>query len=212
MEFVYNLDGKDITISCDEERLKQIKKLAIEYKIELDSYTSKISCNTIIPVREIDNIKVLVRLTKHREDNGKISLRLFIEDCFDFVDTEGDVINKTFYNHTIISRDDNTIENYIKFILVSQYLFQNLKFDDNGFVSKKRQRKHLECSIFASDNVKFIYEQCCVCMEITSQTTYCNHSLCVRCYQQIKSVKDEDDYDIYIYPCPMCRKDISRED
>jgi hypothetical protein len=56
-------------------------------------------------------------------------------------------------------------------------------------------------------SIKYDGEECPICKEnIVATKTYCEHYLCVPCFQQIKLTKDEDDNEIR--KCPMCREEI----
>ena len=45
-------------------------------------------------------------------------------------------------------------------------------------------------------------EECCVCANETYTKTHCQHSLCYRCWFNIKETNDK------FISCPLCRKNI----
>ena len=219
MNFGTHIKGKNVSISCDEEQLIPIKKLAITYKIEMEKNMTREdndSWELLIPIHKIDETKVDVNLicVKFTQRDTIISrLILRINDDFVFTDEDGEEESITLFD-TIVAEvfGSLSIDNYVIAILISQYLFQHLKLDDTKLVLKKDERKQLELSIFSCDNVKMCMEmdECCVCQVPTTIKTICHHPICLRCRQQIKEGRDDNSFPIT--PCPICRKDISRED
>jgi len=53
------------------------------------------------------------------------------------------------------------------------------------------------------------YDECCICKEVTSGKTPCNHSLCYACWSNIQETKSSKcfcDNNCGNKLCPLCRK------
>jgi len=86
----------------------------------------------------------------------------------------------------------------------------NLKLDRiSGKLTDTPQFYPTECKFLKSPNIKSLYQECCVCYEITQTRTICKHPLCVRCWGQIPTISNpEGGDDDYEQPCPICRRDL----
>jgi hypothetical protein len=59
--------------------------------------------------------------------------------------------------------------------------------------------------------IKMEYDECCVCNEITTTRTSCNHILCIECWDKMKkrcSCRDDDCMECNEKACPICREDL----
>lgn len=92
----------------------------------------------------------------------------------------------------------------------------------NKFMNKQDVEVYdAEVSIFESSNISYISDICCVCHDVTSSKTECNHSLCLSCWSGLKveylrpdhDDEDEDYYDRHLSTgslCPICRRFMQR--
>ena len=51
--------------------------------------------------------------------------------------------------------------------------------------------------------------ECCVCYNLTINKTKCNHYICLRCFDNINYISNDDNL---VKPCPICRNNISIDD
>lgn len=51
-------------------------------------------------------------------------------------------------------------------------------------------------------------EECCVCYERTLNKTWCKHSICFRCMENISTYYQEEHDGLITKDCPICRKNI----
>ena len=82
--------------------------------------------------------------------------------------------------------------------------FNNLKFDKYHIklssindIEKDINEIKLEKKLF-SGNCKFGINECSICYDDCSTTTYCNHPICIPCVQKLNNNE-----------CPMCRKNLT---
>jgi len=102
----------------------------------------------------------------------------------------------------IIKRDD--VELCIDKLIV---ILNNLKFNTFSGEFNEYEINEQMYNIFKSPNLTIEEgEECSVCYEKTLTKTFCNHSVCYKCMENIKL--DFDDEGCKEKPCPMCRKDI----
>ena len=66
-------------------------------------------------------------------------------------------------------------------------------------------------TLFQFGNTKVLdCSECVVCYEITKSKTPCNHTLCYKCNENIKTTGDK--YETPYRPCPICRQNVLFED
>ena len=84
---------------------------------------------------------------------------------------------------------------------------KDLKFNTFRGVFLKYDTPHSMFDAFKCPNIEIVEgEECIVCYERTLVKTWCNHSVCYKCAEQIPS-KDIADGSVE-KPCPMCRADL----
>ena len=63
--------------------------------------------------------------------------------------------------------------------------------------------------VFKSPNVVIVEaDECAVCYEKTLTKTWCKHSVCYKCMENIPLIPDAEAPDSGKKPCPLCRADI----
>jgi hypothetical protein len=126
---------------------------------------------------------------------------------------DDNTIEKIYYMEKVYNKNNKiiTVMDIIEILLIVKYLLFNLKYcyvsnmlDLNPYINLD-----LFTSMFDNPNIEMYGEKCCVCFIMTTNKTSCNHYLCFKCWEQVKSQQvDEGEYEETILPCPLCRKNI----
>lgn len=211
----------------DSEYNQQIDNVSKFLWDKIKEISNRNNCEIDIPIvitKEIDNISNIcchINLLKRNRNvqgsfyihsqfshshclntNQENSLHVNKDMYFNYVFFSSKMILADFNNDVFYENFKNSIYNLFKNIL------KNLKF--NTFFGKfeigKNEHDDFYQSLFnilnVNENVKTIGDKCCVCHEQTATETDCNHSLCVKCYMQIKKMNHSDS------KCPLCRQFI----
>ena len=122
-------------------------------------------------------------------------------------------IEKNYFMEKIFSQNNKiiTINDIIEILLILKYLFYTLKYcyisnmlEFNSFLNLE-----LFTSVYDNPNIEILGEKCCVCFITTTNKTHCKHSLCFKCWEEIKPQQvDQGEYEETILPCPLCRQNI----
>jgi hypothetical protein len=163
-------------------------------------------------------LNVFRRFAKDRPDS-KIK-ELYTTRTFSRVQFELNAIlvdALTFLKNTISRMYLNKFEGMLTF---DDYQFNGtlvtdgLKYDhDSVFANGFFPSEHSNC--------EFTYNFCCVCLDLTTSKTPCNHFLCIDCEEKLQfdeevevEMEEDDDSDdenengkkfLYYRKCPMCR-------
>lgn len=126
---------------------------------------------------------------------------------YEYFDILIDTSDETYIINSIdLDITFTTIERVIEFLLCDMrknYVYSKIL---NFIISKDRiveDEKNMLAEIILCDNSKI--DKCCVCYDINSIYTKCEHNLCRMCYYKIKYTAS---YPIERKCCPMCRKYI----
>lgn len=188
---------KEITLTIDE--IKEYSKMIFK---KFDDQKSNVLL--IRSINKIDTLPVSVYI-KRRFDSSKKKTTKFIIDVhlnfetnglYDYND-ESDA-NKVYQKVLICTKssDNKNMENCIKTLI---NLSQSLKFDNyqSKFIEESENRYYsLERKAFKHN---LDDKECSICYENTTSTTLCDHSICVKCFYNLRK-KNE------IVKCPICRK------
>ena len=159
-----------------------------------------------IPVSEICGIPIEMRIRKMNRLKNK-PYGINITNDTERIDENGD------YGNELFGRWYESLKDALEAV---DTILQKPIWD--GFNTQfilEEQPKEQESSMKAfyekyksQENIKLPYGDCCVCAELTSAITGCNHHLCLRCHTGIvKEARNENEGDYETLPCPMCRQD-----
>jgi hypothetical protein len=159
----------------------------------------------------LDNIKVNIDFIVAMS-NSKNHIRIEID--LKNVNNFNCYSKKTVFTEILIEKDNKIKEKFTFYDYVYAFnklnkLLRKLKFDNRRGKFIKNETSYLLLSKLSNNkNLSTTkYEECCVCFETTKIKTGCNHTLCYKCWNNIKSKWDIDLK--YEYKnCPLCRKDI----
>lgn len=145
-----------------------------------------------LPIYSVQAVKVTCQLTRTSVFQGNASMPqpIALRVQLDSVWNEDDILYQE------IVRDQEGLDKFLNTTLPS------LKFNkmSNQFQEgddDKRTSLELEIaqSIPKCDSIKWGFDECCVCMELTTTKTSCGHYLCSPCESALKTSK-----------CPICRQ------
>ena len=102
---------------------------------------------------------------------------------------------------------ESVIKNIVLFIssFRTNYRYSKIldKIDENRVLLKKERRHIILHKLCKEKDI----DTCCVCYDPNTVITDCNHNVCRKCHSKIKEIYDED-IELEIKPCPMCRQQI----
>lgn len=178
------------------------------------------------PIDKIDDIKVLCTVKKVHNTNIVFtieSLNVYKEvpreiisyDEDDYDDNYDDTpdyniehANLYHYNIELNTTGDNH-NKIIKFFEDITVNIQNLKLCKitSKFIIKTDDQDETEFnkaiyeSIEDKTNIECTIKECPVCMDLTNNKTFCNHFLCIQCWDKMPKKRND-------IKCPMCRASI----
>jgi hypothetical protein len=179
--------------------------------------------NFKFPIKELDNIPVTVTLILYEKDYKTISLKIesskiYISNDFDFDENGPENVEKYIYNNEEILKDDDpkyTIEFIQEALTIINHKLSNIRFNKYyGKFSYKTYETYETPSFEDWKNylnmseVKLEFNECCVCLEMTTTKTHCNHSLCYYCWSKL-NYSESEEINEETLKCPYCRDDIS---
>jgi len=204
-----------INLPCQEQGCKCVpiasKGLPVSIKLSIDNTMSDGSSFVVLPVFEIDGIKVCCELIVN--ENG---MSLFIRTSKMLMyniaqhDERAFVVRQLLFRKTYIKKlTKYTLKDYETVIKHMNKDINDMKFDTINGVFITPQIKHPKEVPHVSSNLEILNsvpcssnsEECSVCLELTKTTTSCGHKVCVSCWCQIKPKGRE-------LPCPICRADL----
>lgn len=164
-----------------------------------------------IPVSEICGIPIGMWVRKDNKCRNKpYRIRITNDtDRIDRIDENGD------YDNELFNRWYDSLKDALQVVdtILQKPIWDGL----NSQFRLEEQPKEQESCMKAfyekyksQENVKLSYGDCCVCAELTSAITGCNHRICLRCHTGIvKEARKKNDgaRDYETLPCPMCRQD-----
>ena len=200
-----------------------IKILAEKWYNDIVAYST---CVVNLKIKKIDGVDVDVTITFGNDDSVEIfDCVLDIETPFIW-DCSGKCFHLQRYQSKLIYKKSLecstwTIGMIEKSIIRLQQELKEFKYHKrtNKFMNKQDIDMYdAEVSVFETDNVKYVSDECCVCQEVTSSKTECNHSLCLSCWSSLKiqhhpGFYDDDEYENHMFMgvlCPLCRKFMAR--
>jgi hypothetical protein len=175
-----------------------------------------------LPIKKLDGVMVKIRLQiDWAEYEGKQDLKIvMVIDTPLKVNNDGDSHNINFFNHhckgVVVHKDivggwncemmQLSIIGYFEMMGKLKYnkLLDKFVIPESSCIEKY----HYE--VWGGlDGVEMEGEICCVCHEITTSKTDCDHSLCLQCWSKLKKEDppDPDEYMVGIkgHKCPICR-------
>ena len=204
------------TIPCQAAGCKCVpiasKGLPVSIKLAIDNTMSDGRSFVMLPVFEIDGIKVSCELIVN--ENG---MSLFIRTAKMMMyniaqhDERAFVVRQLLFRKTYIKKlTKYTLKDYETVIKHMNKDINDMKFDRLNGVFTTPQIKHPKEVPHVSSNLEILNsvpcsqeqpEDCSVCLDLTKTTTPCGHKVCVSCWCLIKPNRRE-------LPCPICRADL----
>jgi len=168
------------------------------------------------PINKIDGLKcepVLLITYSYNLHTNDYNMTIIINIISNTIMYNHCTTEKIYYMEKIYNKNNKiiTVIDIIELLLIVKYLFFNLKYcyvsnmlELNTFVNLE-----LFTSVFDNPNIEIFGEKCCVCFIATTNKTKCKHSLCFKCWEEIKPQQvEESEYEETILPCPLCRQNI----
>lgn len=182
----------------------------------------------ILPIKQIDgvNVNVEVRCYIHAYlcGYGPEKGQYIIQKSFGTIITLEDVVDDEcdeiilYRKNKHIHKDDKTYydamyEHLVEFIknlsVMKLNMYGHFELPNELFSKGDIEVNWLEI-LKDVNNVKTNnIEPCCVCYNLTHTKTDCGHTLCFRCWSNVKNTEETEEQNI-IKPCPMCRECIGR--
>jgi hypothetical protein len=180
----------------------------------------------ILPIKQIDGVNV----------NVEVTCFMHAYKCCHGPDKEQYIMNKTFsiiiHLNGVIDEDIDELILYKRNKHIDKNdttyydaMYEHLvEFIKNLSVMKLNMYGHFELpnELFSKGDIEVNWleilkdvnniktnniEPCCVCYNLTHTKTDCGHTLCYRCWSNVKETEETEEEDI-MRPCPMCRKCI----
>lgn len=178
-----------------------------------------------LPIKKLDGVSVKMRIKIDWKNvcESKYSNMVLVIDGVFKCDDSGEPDDIGFFNHyspdIIVYKDTKewNIAMMEESLLAVQTLVGKLKYDKilNMFVSKESVMK-ANYDFWSLSNSELEGEICCVCHEMTTSKTECNHALCLQCWSQMPKIQAPQDYiidsDMMGHNCPICRTFMLRFD
>lgn len=138
-----------------------------------------------LPIYSVADIKVTCQITRTRCGQEE-ALRLQLDSVWN----EDDIL----YQEVVTNQEN--LDKLLKETLPN-LKFNKLtnQFQTDGDDKKTTLELEIAKSIPKCDNIKWGFDDCCVCADLTTTKTSCGHHLCSECESAIKSNK-----------CPICRQ------
>lgn len=187
------------------------KGLPVSIKLAIDNTMEDGSSFVVLPVFEIDGLKVNCELIVN--ENG-MSLciktsKMLMYDCTP--ENRAYVVRQLLFRKTYIKKlTKYSLRDYESVLKHINNDIKAMKFDKLNGVFVTPQIKHPMDVPHVCSNEENINrvpcdeknpEECSVCLDTTKTTSPCGHKLCVSCWCQIKINGRE-------LPCPICRADL----
>jgi hypothetical protein len=220
-----NMNLKTITTHYvwNMNKLLDMNKEKIEKQKNIDERISD-----ILPIKQIDGVNVNVEVTCyirtfeccHGPDKGKY---MIIKSFSTIIKLDG-VVDDEDYEELLLYRNNKQIDENDKTYYDAMYEHL-VEFIKNLSVMKLNMYGYFELpnELFSKGDIEVNWleilkdvnniktnniDPCCVCYNLTHTKTDCGHTLCYRCWSNIKDTEDEEE-DI-MKPCPMCRECIGK--
>lgn len=189
-------------MSMDNEELQYVHDL-IETHISRKQNKIKSDFVDVIdyyfPITEINGVKckcsvryIKQKKTPEDEEETKAPMYMF------FIDNNNDGFSGEMANLMFVYQNASLIE-LLKHIFDT---IPKLKLTAEGEFSVEPEDNKLIDVLLKIPNVKTRYEDCCVCANYTTTKTRCRHSLCYKCWTQLPTKFEDEDY---YQECPICR-------
>lgn len=204
---------RNVEIVCEGEEYKKMELLAndIFHKLNVDKVDQ-----IKFPINKIDGLKcesvlcITYSYNLHTDDYN-MTIVLSIQSNTIMYNESG--IEKNYFVEKLFNENNKiiTVIDIIEILLILKYLFFNLKYCyvTNMLVLNSFINLDLFTSIFDNSNIEILGEKCCVCFIATTNKTNCKHSLCFKCWEEIKPQQiDRGEYEETILSCPLCRQNI----
>jgi hypothetical protein len=204
---------RNIEIWCEGEEYIKMELLATDllHKLNVDK-VDRIK----FPINKIDGLKcetILLITYSYNLHTDDYNMTIIINIMSNTIMYNESTIEKNYFMEKIYNKNNKmiTIIDIIEILLIMKYLFYNLKY---CYISNMLELNtyiniDLFTSIFDNPNTEILGEKCCVCFITTTNKTKCNHSLCFKCWEEIKPQQVElEEYEETILPCPLCRQNI----
>jgi hypothetical protein len=206
---------RNVDIECKGEDFKMMELLAKDllHKLNIDK-VDRIK----FPINKIDGLKcesillITYSYNLHKDDYNMTIIINIMSNTIMYNDSTNE---KNYFIEKIYNKNNKiiTIIDIIEILLIMKYLFYNLKYCyiSNMLELNTYINVELFTSIIDNPNIEILGEKCCVCFITTTNKTPCKHSLCFKCWEEIKPQQVEEEeqgYEETILPCPLCRQNI----
>jgi hypothetical protein len=162
-----------------------------------------------LPINEIDGVKCIAHIILVHK--GFICFEIASLAVFESNETleNRNLFQKTLLPHKGCAENPYTRDDFIWTLVLLKKTLSSLSFDryTGQFTEKKTKSRSQIISNFliGINNINRNVDTCCVCLCDTITQTPCGHHLCVPCWDSVKRVVVDGDYET---PCPMCRAGI----
>ena len=207
------INYRNVEIICEGEEYKKMELLAndIYHKLNVDKVDQ-----IKFPINKIDGLKcesILYITYSHNLDNDEYNMTITINILSKNLMYNNITIEKIYFIEKIFNTINKLITkiDIIEILIILKYLFTNLKYCyvNNMLELNSYINLDLFTSIFENPNIEILGEKCCICFITTTNKTHCKHSLCFKCWEEIKPHQvDQGEYEETILPCPLCRQNI----
>jgi hypothetical protein len=207
------INYRNVEIICEGEEYKKMELLAkdIFHKLNVDK-VDRIK----FPINKIDGLKcepILLITYSYNLHTDDYNMTIIINIQSNTIMYNNSTIEKNYFMEKIFNQNNKiiTVIDIIKILLILKYLFYNLKYCYISNMLELNSFLNLELftSVFDNPNIEILGDKCCVCFITTTNKTYCKHSLCFKCWEEIKPQQvDQGEYEETILPCPLCRQNI----
>ena len=166
-----------------------------------------------LQIKELDGVKVCISLCANMSLTSDQYMCILIESVFERDENDECSNIRCFnkYDSEILIHKNKiewTTEMMEESIVSIQSLLGKLKYDKfaNTFNVELNPMSKIQNDIWSvNKNTKMCGDTCCVCLEMTTSMTECDHAVCLQCWSQLKKVEGDGGRG-YGNNCPMCRR------
>jgi len=174
-----------------------------------------------LPIATIDGVQVNCNIVMMQQSSiNRTDLCIGAHDPFVPEDDESSCLMKLYISREKTKLVDLTVIDVIDMITKMIAKLASVKYDklhglhaeDCEDFKQDRELSRLSRDIFNLPNIQMKHQNniCCVCHDITSQRTQCNHDLCLQCMYKLPLIEPPDnrgwEEDQKGKSCPICRR------
>jgi hypothetical protein len=218
-----NMNLKTITTHYvwNMNKLLDMNKDDIEKQKNVDACLSN-----ILPIKQVDGVNVNVEVTCYLRAfksccGPDVGQYIIIKSFSTIIQLNGVVDDDCeelilYRNNKQIDKNDTTYfdamqEHLVEFIknlsVMKLNIYGKFELPDELFSQGDIETNWLDILKDIKNIKTNNIDPCCVCYNLTHTKTDCGHTLCYRCWSNIKDADENENVD-YRKPCPMCRECI----